>query len=87
MQVWYVKCINLILWFWPCEIALSPKPINMNKILLGALVAAAVAGVVWYLYDEESFLDTVDDIRDKADEAMGKVRGRFGQGDETPEMM
>lgn len=60
----------------------------MNKILLGALVAAAVAGVVWYLYDEESFLDTVDDIRDKADDAVGKVKDRFTRSDgEAPEML
>lgn len=58
----------------------------MNKIVLGALVAAAVAGVVWYLYDEESFLDTVDDIRDKADGAYAKVRDRFASSDaEMPE--
>jgi hypothetical protein len=54
----------------------------MNKILVGALVAAAVAGVVWYLYDEEGFLDTVDDLRDKADETYSKVRDRFVQSEE-----
>ena len=58
----------------------------MNKILVGALVAAAVAGVVWYLYDEDGFLDTVDDIRDKADDALGKVKDRFNRsGEEAPE--
>jgi hypothetical protein len=60
----------------------------MNKILVGALVAAAVAGVVWYLIDEEGFLDTVDDIRDRADETVGKVKERFARtGDEMPEAM
>lgn len=54
----------------------------MNKILVGALVAAAVAGVVWYLMDEEGFLDTVDDIREKADDAVGKVKGRFSHAGE-----
>lgn len=54
----------------------------MNKILLGALVAAAVAGVVWYLSDEEGFLDTVDDIRDKADEAYSGIRDRFTKSGE-----
>jgi hypothetical protein len=54
----------------------------MNKILLGALVCAAVAGVVWYLYDEESFLDTVDDLRDKADDTVGKVKQKFGNRSE-----
>lgn len=51
----------------------------MKKIVLGALVAAAVAGVVWYLYDEESFRDTVDDLKDKADDAYGKVKDKFGK--------
>ena len=60
----------------------------MNKILVGALVAAAVAGVVWYLMDEEGFLDTVDDIRDKADDTLGKVKDRFSRpGEEAPEAM
>jgi hypothetical protein len=60
----------------------------MNRILLGTLVAAAVAGVVWYLYDEESFMDTVDDIRDKADDAIGKVKDRFTrEGEEMPDAL
>ena len=53
----------------------------MNKILLGALVCAAVAGVVWYLYDEEGFMETVDDLREQADGALGKVKERFGHED------
>lgn len=58
----------------------------MNKILLGALVATAIAGVVWYLIDEESFLDTVDDVRDKADEAYSGIRNRIVKtGEEVPE--
>lgn len=60
----------------------------MNKILLGALVAAAVAGVVWYLVDEDGFLDTVDDVRDKADETYSGIRDRFTRaGEEMPEAM
>lgn len=54
----------------------------MKKIVLGALVAAAVAGVVWYLYDEESFRDTVDDLKDKADDALGKVKDKIGKRSE-----
>jgi hypothetical protein len=57
----------------------------MKKIVLGALVCAAVAGVVWYLYDEESFKDTVEDLKDKADDAYGMVREKFGRQQE--EMM
>jgi hypothetical protein len=60
----------------------------MNKIVLGALVCAAVAGVVWYLYDEEGFMDTVDDIREKADDTYGKVKEKFGQhGEEISNAM
>lgn len=57
----------------------------MKKIVLGALVCAAVAGVVWYLYDEESFKDTFEDLKDKADDAYGKVKGKFSRQQE--EMM
>jgi len=60
----------------------TSKPLNMKKILLGALVCAAVAGVVYYLDDEESFKDTVDDLKDKADDAFSKVKDRFGKKQE-----
>lgn len=46
----------------------------MKKIILGALVCAAVAGVVYYLYEPEKFNDTVDDLKKKADNAIGKVK-------------
>ncbi len=49
----------------------------MKKILLGALVCAAVAGVVYYLYDDEKFKETVDDLKGKADDALGKVKEKF----------
>lgn len=51
----------------------------MKKILLGALVCAAVAGVVYYLYDSEKFTDTVDDLKSKADDALGKVKDKFSK--------
>lgn len=51
----------------------------MKKILLGALVCAAVAGVVYYFYDEEGFKDTVDDLKDKADDAYSRVKDKFGK--------
>lgn len=51
----------------------------MKKIVLGALVAAAAATVVWYLYDEENFKDTFDDLKDKADDALGKVKETFNR--------
>lgn len=59
------------------------KLTNMKKILLGALVCAAVAGVVFYLYDEDKFKDTVDDWKDKADDALGKVKDKFNQKKEA----
>jgi hypothetical protein len=46
----------------------------MKKILIGALVCAAVAGVVFYLKDPEKFNDTVDDLKNKADDALSKVK-------------
>jgi hypothetical protein len=60
----------------------------MKKIVLGALVAAAVAGVVWYLYDEDNFKDTFEDLKDKADDALGKVKEKFSrQQEEMAEAM
>jgi hypothetical protein len=56
----------------------------MKKILVGALVCAAVAGIVFYLTDPEKFSDTVDDLKgkakdgfDKAKDAIGKARNSF----------
>ena len=51
----------------------------MKKILLGALVCAAVAGVVYYLYDNEKFKETVDDLKGKADDALGRVKDKFSK--------
>jgi len=51
----------------------------MKKILVGALVCAAVAGVVYYLYDSEKFNETVDDLKDRADDAYGKVKDKFSK--------
>ncbi len=49
----------------------------MKKIVLGALVCAAVAGVVYYLNDPEKFSDTIDDLKQKADDALGKAKNGF----------
>lgn len=51
----------------------------MKKILIGALVCAAVAGVVFYLNDPEKFADTVDDLKDKADDALSKVKNSISK--------
>ncbi len=50
------------------------KFLIMKKIILGALVCAAVAGVVYYLNDPEKFSDTIDDLKQKADDALGKAK-------------
>lgn len=50
------------------------KPLSMKKILLGALVCAAVAGVVYYLNDPEKFSETFDDLKQKADDTIGKAK-------------
>jgi hypothetical protein len=49
----------------------------MKKILLGALVCAAVAGVVYYLNDPDKFSDTLDDLKNKADDALSKAKKSF----------
>ena len=54
----------------------------MKKILLGALVCAAVAGVVYYLYDSEKFNETFDDLKDKADDVLSKAKDKFSKSKE-----
>ena len=46
----------------------------MKKILLGALVCAALAGVVYYLYDPQTASDKLADLKDKANDALGKAK-------------
>lgn len=46
----------------------------MKKILIGALVCAAVAGVVYYLNDPEKFQDTVGDLKKKATDTFDKMK-------------
>ena len=49
----------------------------MKKILVGALVCAAVTAIVYYLNDPEKFNETVDDLKDKAKDALGKAKTKF----------
>jgi gas vesicle protein len=53
----------------------------MKKILVGALVCAAVAGVVYYLNDPDKFTDTVDDLKGKAKDALGKAKNSFNSAE------
>ena len=51
----------------------------MKKILIGALVCAAVAGVVYYLSEPEKFNDTVGDLKKKATDTFDKVKDGLGK--------
>lgn len=51
----------------------------MKKILVGALVCAAVAGIVFYLTDPEKFSDTVDDLKDKAKDGLDRAKDTLGK--------
>ena len=55
----------------------------MKKILIGALVCAAVAGVVYYLNDPEKFSETVDDLKSKADDALGKAKNGLASAEKS----
>ena len=53
----------------------------MKKILVGALVCAAVAGIVFYLNDPEKFNEKVDDLKNKADDALSKVKSGLAKSE------
>jgi hypothetical protein len=64
-------------------IASLRKTFKMKKILIGALVCAAVAGVVYYLSDPEQFNDTVGDLKKKATDTFDKVKDGLGKAQRT----
>jgi hypothetical protein len=64
-------------------IASIHKIITMKKILIGALVCAAVAGVVYYLSDPEKFNDTVGDLKKKATDTFDKVKDGMSKAQRT----
>ncbi|RYZ00774.1 MAG: hypothetical protein EOO11_00395 [Chitinophagaceae bacterium] len=45
----------------------------MKKILLGALVCAAVAGVVAYAINPDKMNETLGDLKKKAEDLLGKM--------------
>jgi hypothetical protein len=51
----------------------------MNKILLGALVCAAIAGVVYYMNNPEKVNDQLGDLKDKASDALDKTKNAFNR--------
>jgi hypothetical protein len=55
-------------------IASIMKTQKMKKILIGALVCAAVAGVVYYLQDPDRFSEKVDDLANKGKDALKKAK-------------
>lgn len=59
------------------------KLFTMKKILIGALVCAAVAGVVYYLSDPEKFNDTVGDLKKKATDTFDKVKDGMSRAQRT----
>lgn len=46
----------------------------MNKIILGILVGAAVAGIVYYLNDPEEAKSKLDDLKNKANDAFDSAK-------------
>ena len=55
----------------------------MKKILLGALVCAAVAGIIYYLNDPEKVNEKLSDLKDKASDAFDKVKDGIGKTQRT----
>jgi hypothetical protein len=51
----------------------------MGKILLTVLIGAAVAGVVYYLVDEEGAKKVMGNIKDSATDAFDQIGKRFGK--------
>jgi hypothetical protein len=49
------------------------KTTYMKKILLGALVCAAVAGIVAYAINPEKVTGAIDDLKKKADDLLGRA--------------
>lgn len=71
LQGWHSHCLS------------KKNVFTMKKILIGALVCAAVAGVVYYLRDPEKFNDTVGDLKKKATDAFDKVKDGLGKSAQT----
>jgi|GraSoiStandDraft_46_1057282.scaffolds.fasta_scaffold2388574_1 hypothetical protein len=55
----------------------------MNKVLLTVLIGAAVAGVVYYLYDKESAEKLMGDVKDAASDAFNNVKDRFNKASDN----
>ena len=71
LQGWHSHCLN------------KENVLEMKKILIGALVCAAVAGVVYYLSDPDKFNDTVGDLKKKATDTFDKVKDGLNKAQRT----
>ena len=52
---------------------------NTNWVLWGSVIAAAAAGVIYYLYNKEEVNNQLGNLRDKASDALGRARTRVGE--------
>ena len=52
---------------------------NTNWVLWGSVIAAAAAGVIYYLYNKEEVNTQLGNLRDKATDALGRARTKVGQ--------
>lgn len=52
---------------------------NVNWVLWGSVIAAAAAGVIFYLYNKDEVNDRLGDLRDKATDAIGRARTKVRQ--------
>jgi hypothetical protein len=51
----------------------------MGKFFLTVLVGAAVAGVVYYLYDREGAEKLMGNVKDATTDAFGKITDKFSK--------
>ena len=51
----------------------------MNKILAGVIIGAAIAGVVYYMYNQEEVDEQLGNLKDKASDALDKLKNKYGK--------
>lgn len=49
----------------------------VNRILLGTALAAIAGGVIYYLNHREEVDDRVSNLKDKASDALGRVKSKL----------
>lgn len=58
---------------------------QMKKIVIGAVVCAAVAGVVYYLYNQDEVNSQLSDLKDKASDALDTAKSKLRKEAEDAE--